>query len=217
MLSFDRVAVTKCHKSGLNNRNVLSRVWRLEVQDQGASRCWFLLRPVTGNLCHVSLACAPSGGLPATPDWQRSFSNSFPSQIVTNLSSYFEVATLPGGDSSRSPTGLFSSQNRFTQAPPRASDPERAETPDVNARRAQSLGRVDWLERPGPRARRKRTFTRTLVSECPPSGRSAIEERHLSCVLKAPRAPARRPGEGSAPQSRGRRRLEIWSGTTARP
>ena len=106
--SFDRAAVTKCQKSGLNNRNLLSQVWKFEVQDQGASRCWFLLTPVTGNLCHVSLSL--SGGLPATPDWQRSFSNSFPSQIVTNLSSYFEVATLPSGDSSRSPTGLFGAQ-----------------------------------------------------------------------------------------------------------
>ena len=108
------------------------------------------------------MSLSPSGGLPATPDWQRSFSNSFPSQIVTNLSSYFEVATLPSGDSSRSPTGLFGAQTSVclahrhlcvwhtgcvkTQAPPGASDLDDAETIDVSAQRAQRLGRTNSLE-----------------------------------------------------------------------
>lgn len=36
---FPRVAVTKCHRLGaLNSRQLLSQLWRLEVQDQSVGR-----------------------------------------------------------------------------------------------------------------------------------------------------------------------------------
>lgn len=42
----------------------------------------------------------------------------------------------------------FSAQNGREQAPPHASEPQRAETPDSTSP-AQGLGRLDWLARPG--------------------------------------------------------------------
>lgn len=43
----------------------------------------------------------------------------------------------------------FSAQNCREQAPLHASEPERAETPDMSTSTAQGLGRLDWLARPG--------------------------------------------------------------------
>lgn len=83
---------------------------------------------------------------------------------MTNLSGYFEVATLPGRESSRSPTGLFSSQNGFTQAPPRsqAASARRRLTSTRRERKASARRRSQ--ER--PRARYSGRSLGPLVSKC---------------------------------------------------